>query len=250
MQVLDVYNFLNEIAPVGTALSFDNVGILVGDPSKEVKKAVVCLDCTPKVLELAVKESAELIITHHPIIFEPLKSLIKGEDNVVYGCIENGVSVISMHTNLDVAVGGVNDCLANALELVDVQNIVDDEGFCFKKGALKSTMSTTELADYVKQKLGGNVRFTAVEKQIKTVAVCGGSGGSELSLAMQNADAFITADVKHNLFIEAISKDYPLLDAGHYHTENVVVKPLIQKLSKGLNDVEFLEFNSEIIKTL
>ena len=135
MQVLDVYNFLNEIAPVGTALSFDNVGILVGDPSKEVKKAVVCLDCTPKVLELAVKESAELIITHHPIIFEPLKSLIKGEDNVVYGCVENGVSVISMHTNLDVAVGGVNDCLANALELVDVQNIVDDEGFCFRKGS-------------------------------------------------------------------------------------------------------------------
>ena len=120
MQVLDIYNFLNEIAPVNTALDFDNVGILVGDPQKAVKKVVVCLDCTPQVVKMAVSKSAELIITHHPVIFEPLKSVVKSESNVVYDCLVNGISVISMHTNLDSSVGGVNDCLARILELENV----------------------------------------------------------------------------------------------------------------------------------
>lgn len=250
MKVLDVYNFLNDLAPVSTALEYDNVGILVGAPDKEVKRAVVCLDCTPQVIKLACESSAELIITHHPVIFEPLKSLVKSESNVVYSCIENGISVISMHTNLDVAVGGVNDCLANALELENIEPLADDEGFCFRKGTLKTEMSTNQFAEFVKQKLGGNVRYTAVEKNIKTVSVCGGSGGSELETAMKSSDAFITADIKHNVFITAIANNYPLFDAGHFHTERVIIKPLTKALSEGIKTIEFIEFNNDVIKTL
>ena len=250
MLVLDIYNFLNKTAPTECALPYDNVGILVGDPNKEVKKAIVCLDCTPLAVKKAVEVGAELIITHHPIIFEPLKSVVKSDGNVVYSCIENGISVISMHTNLDVASGGVNDRLANALELYNVESVTDDEGFSFKKGYLQSEMSSSELAKYVKQKLGGNVRYTAGEKIIKTVCVCGGSGGSELSLAIKNADAFITADVKHNVFIDAVSKGYTLLDAGHFHTENVVVKPLAEMLNSELYGVEFTAFSGDEIKTV
>lgn len=250
MRVSDIYDFLNDIAPVQSALSCDNVGILVGDPNANVSKAVVALDCTPATVKKAMDENAELIITHHPVIFEPLKSVVKEEGNVVYECLVNGISVISMHTNLDVAVGGVNDHLANTLGLLNVQSVMDDEGFSFRMGELKKEMSADEFAEYIKSRLGGCVRYTDGGKSIKTVAVCGGSGGSELSLAMENADAFVTADVKHNVFIEAASKDYTLCDAGHYHTENVVVNPLVKVLSEKFNNVKFIAFNGGEIKTL
>lgn len=250
MKVLDIFNLINGMAPIETALSFDNVGILVGDPEAEVKKAVVALDCTPAVVRKALDERAELIITHHPVIFEPLKSVVKSEGNVVYDCLVNGIAVISMHTNLDVAKGGVNDCLARALELCDIQSVVDDEGFSFRKGTLKTEMTADELANYIKEKLGGTVRYTTCKNSIKTVCVCGGSGGSELTLAMECADAFVTADVKHNLFIEASAKDFPLFDAGHFHTENVVIDPLAKELSKKIEKLEFIAFSGNEIKTL
>ena len=250
MKVSDIYDSLNAIAPSETALSFDNVGILVGDPNTEVQKSVVALDCTPAVVKKAVAENAQLIITHHPVIFEPLKSVVKGNGNVVYDCIQNGISVISMHTNLDVAAGGVNDCLAKALELENIQTVTDDEGFSFRMGSLKTEMSATKLAEYVKARLGGNIRYTDGEKAIKTISVCGGSGGSELYFAMQSSDALVTADVKHNVFIEAASKGYTLLDAGHFHTENVIVNPLAEALNEKIKDVEFIAFNGKEIKTL
>ena len=151
MKVSDIYDFLNVIAPSETALSFDNVGILVGDPSTEVQKSVVALDCTPAVVKKAVAENAQLIITHHPVIFEPLKSVVKGNGNVVYDCIQNGISVISMHTNLDVAAGGVNDCLAKALELEQIEEYFDGTKPIGRKG--KSKISDgVEFAELIKKK--------------------------------------------------------------------------------------------------
>lgn len=250
MLVSDIYSVINKMAPSENALPFDNVGILLGDPEAEVKKAIVALDCTPATVKKAINEGAELIITHHPVIFDPLKSVVKSEGNVVFSCLTNGISVISMHTNLDVAVGGVNDCLAAALELCDVQAITDAEGFSFRMGSLKAEMSASELAEYVKQQLGGNVRYTDGKKSIKTVCVCGGSGSGELFVAMNIADALITADVKHNVFIEAASKGFTLLDAGHFHTENVVIAPLSKLLNEKIQNVEFISFNGEEIKTV
>ncbi|MBE6761336.1 MAG: Nif3-like dinuclear metal center hexameric protein [Ruminococcaceae bacterium] len=250
MKVSDIYGIINQIAPYELALSFDNVGILLGNPEAKVNKAIVCLDCTPNAVKKAIKENAELIITHHPIIFEPLKSVVKSDGNVVYDCLVNGISVISMHTNLDVAIGGVNDQLAKALKLENIQTVTDDEGFSFRKGELKENMSADALAEYVKASLGGNVRYTDGGKNIKTVAVCGGSGGSELIFAMNSADAFVTADVKHKIFIEANAKGFTLLDAGHFHTENVIVNPLTELLNKQINGVQFITFNGNEIKTV
>lgn len=250
LKVLDIYNLLNQMAPTNAALSYDNVGLLVGDQQNQVTKAVVTLDCTPAAVDYAIGQSAELIISHHPVIFDPLKSVTNQKGKVVYSCLKNNISVISMHTNLDVADGGVNDCLAAALGLFDVTSVIDEEGFSFRKGNLKKTMTADQLAKHIKNTLGGNVRYTDGGKKITTVAVCGGSGGSELVLAMENADAFITADVKHNLFISAAENEYSLFDAGHFHTENVVVIPLAERLGKSLTQVEFLPFNGEEIKTV
>jgi dinuclear metal center YbgI/SA1388 family protein len=250
MIVLDIYNVLNNMAPSELALSFDNVGLLVGDPHAEVKKAIVALDCTPATVQKAIDQKAELIITHHPVIFEPLKTVVKGKGNVVYSCLTNGISVISMHTNLDVCEDGVNDSLAKALGLTSVVSVTDDEGFSFRMGELENEMSADEFAAYIKARLGGTVRYTCGKKGIKKVCVCGGSGGSELDLAMKNAHAFVTADVKHNVFIEASAKEFPIFDAGHFHTENVVINPLAKILNKKIPSVEFIAFSGEEIKTL
>lgn len=250
MKVSDIYNIINNMAPVEFALSYDNVGILLGDPEAEVTKAIVCLDATVAAVKKAVAEKAELIITHHPVIFDPVKSIVKQSGNIVYECLAKGVSVISMHTNLDSCEDGVNVCLAEILGLENITPVTDDEGFAFRKGNLKNQMSADELALLVKERLGGNVRYTDGEKLIKTVCVCGGAGGSLLSLAMDNADAFVTADVKHNVFVEADAKGFTLLDGGHFHTENVVINPLTGLLNSKIKDVKFIAFNGKEIKTV
>ena len=250
MKVKDIFEIINSFAPVESALSFDNAGILVGDPSGEVKTALVCLDCTPAAVKKAKNEGAELIITHHPVIFSPLKKVVAEKGNVVYDCIKNGIAVISMHTNLDTAKGGVNDCLARALNLKNISPITDEEEFSFRKGELEKEMSAEGLARYVKSILGGVIRFTDGGTPVKSVAVCGGSGAGSLNIAMENADAFITADIKHNVFIEAAARGYTLLDAGHFHTENVVVEPLSKWLFEKSKTVKFIPFKGNEIKTI
>lgn len=249
MKIKDILNKLNEMAPFSLALSYDNSGFLIGDSEGDVKKAIVALDCTPAVVDEAIKEKAELIITHHPVIFDPLKSVTAQSNKVVYSCLANKIAVISVHTNLDSADGGVNDSLANALELKNIQKIEGDEGFLFRYGELENTMSADELAERIKIKLGGVVRYTNSLKPIKTVAVCGGSGGDFLELAMNKADAFITADVKHKLLIKASANDYSLFDAGHFHTEDTVIEPFVKALADKMPSVLFKPYHLGEIKT-
>ena len=113
MQINDIFEFLNRLYPVSTACDFDNVGLLVGDGNATLNKALISLDCTLKTVEKAIQEDCQLIITHHPVIFDPLKRVNCG--SVVYELIKSGISVISMHTNLDIGDGGVNDSLCISL---------------------------------------------------------------------------------------------------------------------------------------
>lgn len=248
MTVKEIYEILKSIAPEELALSYDNVGLLVGDGESKVSKVLVSLDCTPAAVSVAAEQGAELIISHHPVIFDPLKSVTAGD--VVYECLKHGISVLSAHTNLDSANSGVNHHLAKALGLKNVSVITDDENFSFRKGELADEMSADGLARYVKSRLGGVVRYTDGGKMIKTVAVCGGSGGSLLKLAMKNADAFITADVKHNVLIEAAKENFSIFDAGHFHTENVIVEPLTEELKALAPTVSFTAFCGKEIKTV
>ena len=229
MTVQEIFDFLNEKYPVGTACDFDNVGILVGDPQGEVSRVTVALDCTKTAIKFAEKNGCELMVTHHPVIFDPLKTVTA--DSVVYDLIASGISVISMHTNLDVGAGGVNDRLCEALALSDIGKFVCEDGYQLNSGALPRSMSGEELAGYLKEKLGGAVTYIQTDKRIKTVAVCSGSGGRYLQDAQSNGfDALITADIKHDVLIAASNADFPLFDAGHFQTEDVVVEPLASTL--------------------
>lgn len=235
MKVIDIYNFLDSIAPFNTALPFDNAGLLVGEDQKEVKKIGVVLDVTPEALDFAQKHDIDLIVSHHPVIFHPLKALTA--DSVQYKLAAGGVSVISAHTNLDAAVGGVNDALCETLELHDVSPLADPqtEGFppMGRKGRLDRQMSCEDFAKLVSQKLCTKAKTVISHKKIQTVAVCGGAGEDFILPAVKSgADALVTADIKHHNLLLAKSLGLCLIDAGHFETENVVVPRLAKRISE------------------
>lgn len=239
MTVQNILDFLNEKFPTDSACDFDNVGLLVGDPDTEVQNAVVALDCTPSAINIAVNKGAQLIITHHPIIFNPLKQVLAG--SAVYHVIKSGISVISMHTNLDVGIGGVNDCLSSALSLNNVTKVAAEDGYLLNTGELTSPLYPDDLAVYIKKKLGGAVKYFGADKEIKRVLLCSGSGGSYLSEVLRhNCDALITADVKHNQFLDAERLGISLFDAGHFDTEDVVTEPLKELLQAQFPNIAFI----------
>lgn len=246
MTVKNIFDFLNCLYPESLACSFDNVGLLIGDGEKQVKKVLISLDCTLDTVKKAVQNGCELIITHHPVIFSPLKNILAG--SIQFELIKNGISVISMHTNLDVADGGVNDCLCNALGLKNIKTITANDGYVLKMGSI-SPVSADKLAEHIKEKLGGCVKFVDGQKPIGNVLVCSGSGGEFISEAVKNgADALITADIKHHQFLEAKDSDISLFDAGHFNTEDVVIEPLFKILSKEFPEITFITDHTTFIK--
>lgn len=248
MTVNNVLEYLKEKYPLDTACDFDNVGLLVGDGNASVTKAVVCLDCDINTVNYAKSMGAELVITHHPVIFSGLKSVTKG--TVVYELIKNGISVISMHTNLDIAVGGVTERLCEAIGLTNVKEFTAHDGFMIRE-AVCPINNAYDLACHIKQRLGGAVRYADSGRPINRVLVCSGSGSDFVADVITDGfDALIAADIKHNIFISAINAGVSVFDAGHYNSENVIVKPLRCELSDTFSDIEFTAFNNEKIKSV
>ena len=209
----------------------------------------MALDCTASAIKAAIKNNCELIITHHPVIFDPLKTVLAG--NTVFELVKNGISVISMHTNLDIAVSGVNDCLCYALEFNNFEKRPANDGYLLNFTELDTPVSADELARHIKEKLGGSVKFTDSGKSIKKIALCSGSGGGyAFDTAVLGCDALITADVKHNIFIDSERLGISVFDAGHFNTEDVVTEPLKDLLSQEFKDIRFLTDRFSGIKTV
>ncbi len=243
----EIYEYINSFAPFNTQLDFDNAGFLIGDKNDTFLGGIVTLDVTDSTIDYAISKGANLIVSHHPIIFEPLKSITAND--LVYKLIKNGISVISAHTNLDMADGGVNDELCSVLDLQDIKPILPEgDVYSARLGFLKRPLTSDEFASLLKEKLGGNIKYVG-DGEIKSVAVCSGSGGSLLyDITNHNPDAFVTADVKHNVFLDASHLDISLYDCGHFNTEDIIVKPLCKKLNARFG--YFYEHHGKEIKTL
>ena len=248
MKVKDILSYLENLYSPDTACDFDNVGLLTGDSNCVLSGAVVALDCDISTIEFAKKIGANLIITHHPVIFEPLKSVT--EKDIVFNLIKNGISVISMHTNLDVGDGGVNDTLCEILNLSNVKTYTAADGYLLKCG-FTDIKSADAFAALMKERLGGVIKYVVGNRPINNVLVCSGSGGNYVDEAISGGfDALVTADVKHHQFISAINSGISLFDGGHYNTENIVIPPLCKRLKQAFKDISFTEFSSEKIKFL
>ncbi len=235
MTVKDIYDYLNLIAPFNTAEEWDNCGLNVGSFNKVVKKIYIALDVTNAVLEDAKSFGADLVITHHPMIFNPVSQILC--DSLVYKAVASGMSFIASHTCLDKADGGVNHCLANKVGIKSLKTSENDE---FLKYGEIEPCTAEEFAKKIKSALGGAVSFTDEGKTIKTVALCSGGGGDLVAEAKKiGADAFLTGEAKHHEYL--YSKDFgiSMFVAGHFETENVVCEYLYNSLTEKFgNEIE------------
>ena len=252
--VTHIYDAIDRLAPFWLTMDFDNTGILVGDRNREVSCALLALDCTPAVVEQAKQLGAQLIVTHHPVIFHPLKRV--NEDAVVYQLIRSDIAVISAHTNLDIAQGGVNDALVNAIGLRDCRGLelLNEQtgAWLGRIGTLPEPLSPEAFAAHVKSCLNAaSVKFAAAPRAIHTVALCSGSGADCLDAAISaGADALLTSEVKQHEYLAAAAAGISIFDAGHFDTEDIVIEPLRDYLAKEIPDVHFFTTHRSAIQAI
>lgn len=233
----DIFHALCEMAPLTLQMDFDNAGFLLGRKEAEVSRVLLSLDLTPAVVQEAVEQSAQLVITHHPLIFRPIRSVCNEK---LLRLVENGIAVISMHTNLDIAHGGVNDVLLECLGGTGDEPL-DDAG-CGRIGELPQAMSMTDFAQHCKEMLQANgLRYYDAGRPVQKLAVMGGAGGDCVNLAFdRGCDTYVTADIKYDRFLEAAELGLNLIDAGHYCTEAPVMPVLCRRLQALFPQIDFL----------
>lgn len=233
--ILEIEDFCRAIAPYETADDWDNVGLLVGAADDAVGKILLALDITPEAIEEAHKIGAELIVSHHPVIFDPLRAL--APDEPAYLLAKYGIAALCLHTNLDRAAQGVNTCLAQALGLKNTAFYPQDY---LLVGEPESPMTADAFAAFVKERLNApSVRYT--DGSVTRVAVSSGGGGEGVELFKQYGfDAFVTGELKHHHYLWAVSHGVAAFDAGHFSTENVVIGPLRELLAAAFPETVFV----------
>ncbi len=230
---------LDSIAPFSLQCEWDNSGLVV-DSGQDIENILLCLDVTPSVIAEAVSRHANLIISHHPIIFNPLSSI--AHTNPVYSLCRHTISCIAMHTNLDAAQGGVNDRLAELLGMMNT-SVFEDLG---RVGELKRDYSAEELAKKASVLLNCTPRFLNGQRPIRTLAVVGGSCSMVEQAYKIGADCLLTGEVKHNDWLTAERLGISLVEAGHFSTEWPIVEVLYDKLYEMFDRSEIECFVSAV----
>lgn len=238
--VREIESFLYGWAPRELAESWDNVGLLVGDPEAAVERVLVALDITPQVAEEALERGCQLIVAHHPVMncaWHPVQT-IRADDRqgrTLTALLRGGVAAICMHTNLDAAEGGVNDQLAKALGLTDT--IPLNEQKIGRIGTLSCEKPLEQFLHDVVKSLGcRGLRYRSGGRPVRRVAVGGGACGEYIPQALaQGCDTFVTSDLRYNDFLD--TQGLNLIDAGHFPTEDVVCAEVVRRLQKAFPDI-------------
>ncbi|MBR5614989.1 MAG: Nif3-like dinuclear metal center hexameric protein [Clostridia bacterium] len=236
IRLSNIMEELEKIAPSELKFPWDNVGLLVGDEAQKISRVFVCLDITAENVKAAAEFGADLIVSHHPLIFEPLRSVTASDvtGSIVRELIKNNISAFCMHTSFDMADGGMNDLLAQKLGLENVrkftaQECIDTNGEKLdgigRVGSLDVPQTMEDFLEQVKDALCCKaIKYTGdLDDRIQTVALCSGSGGSEMYAAYHSgADVYVTADLKHDHGRIASEIGLNMIDAGHFETENII----------------------------
>ncbi len=251
MTVGDILKYLEGLAPSYMKMDWDNAGLLCGRQKQEVKTILVALDPFESVCREAAEVGADLLVTHHPLIFVAPNSIT--DDTSIGRSIlflaQKGISAINAHTNLDCAPGGVNDCLAAGLGLQNVE-VIDPSGVT-EDGTPWGLLRGGEIEEQpldcflkaVKNALGcEGLRYTEGTRPVHRVAVGGGScAGAVREVFDAGYDTFVTADVKYNQFWDAHDLGLNLVDAGHFHTEDPVCAYLAEKLRERFPEIQVIQ---------
>lgn len=257
MRVKDILDILNRIAPFKLAEEWDNVGLLTGDPEREITSVLLGLDPTDALLDEAIADGTNTIITHHPLIFHPLHAITTTEPTgrIVEKALTNRINMIACHTNLDSAQNGVSDVLAEALGLGKTTALVLEDPASGtgigRIGNFPEYIERSVFLDRLFQIL--NVEGVQVAGQIPDkilrVAVCGGSGSDFAETAYRNgADVYISAEIKHSTARWAQECGFCIIDGTHYATEQPIIKDLASRLRQVV-DAEDLKITIHETRT-
>ena len=237
--VKEIEALLNELAPVETAESYDNVGSLVGSRDALVSNILVALDCTADVIKEARELGANLIVVHHPLMFHSRKNLLEedAEGKVLCELVRSRLSLIAAHTNLDQTELSGSACCARLLHL---SNIRKASAYLFL-GEFEKPLHAKEAEKRIQQALAFPVRcYGDGERQISTLAIAGGADDGDWETAKAlGAQALLTGEVRHHNALAASMSGFVLFDGGHYGTEAPLVPALAEYLQIRLNDVEY-----------
>ncbi len=254
MRCLEVMEKLEELSPSMYAEKWDNVGLLVGRKEKEVRRIYVVLDAKTSVIEKAIAWKADLILTHHPMIFSPLKSITADHfiGRRVLKLIQEDICLYSMHTNFDVM--GMADAAADEIGLkkrkvldITYEDEIAKEGFG-RVGMLPQIMTLSECATFIKDKFHiPSVRvFGPLDAELEYAAISPGSGKSEIEPAIRaGADVLITGDIDHHDGLDAVERGLYVIDAGHFGLEQIFMPYIRDYIHREMSDMEIMIDDSE-----
>lgn len=236
--VQELVDILCGFAPPETAEAWDNVGLLVGRRQAPVTRVLMALDVTKNVICEAEAMQAQLIVTHHPLMFHARNRLTDAEPEgeMLLMLCEKGIALCSMHTNLDKAAGGVNDALMQAVGFGGAQG----EGL-LRTAQMPQGMTIDALAAQVGAGLGAQVKVYGKKAgACKMLACCSGAGGDEIDAAVEaGADVFLTGEIKHHEALHAMQRGICVMEAGHYETERPVMETLSKALQNACDAVQY-----------
>ena len=243
MTVAELYAYLNELIPTSLSCDWDNDGLMCcPDPEKPVKKVLVALDITAAVVEQAVAGDYDVVLSHHPLVFRPLKSVQPANPvaKKVIRLLLAGISAMSFHTRLDAVEGGVNDVLASRLGLENVIPFGNGEETIGRIGSLPSPMGAADFAKHLKAVTGADtVTLSDAGREVLRVALLGGSGADDVGAAARaGADTYVTGELGHHYLTDAPEGSMNLLVAGHFHTENPVCERLAELVKQADASIE------------
>ncbi|MCL1844227.1 MAG: Nif3-like dinuclear metal center hexameric protein [Defluviitaleaceae bacterium] len=234
-----IIKIMNEWAPENRADEWDNVGLLIGDAGQVVHKILVALDVTEAVVNEAVTGGFDFIISHHPLVYNPIKRVTSADSTgrKMIALIKHGIGCFCAHTNLDKAVGGVNDCLAKKIGISPAEPLIaEEDGFGIGRvGYLNEGIPFLQLVSHVKNALNlKNIRFSGnPEKIVKKIGMCGGDGSSSRYIGAaieKNCDAYITGDLRYHCVQDALESGIALIDITHYCGEIIVIDAIVSRL--------------------
>ena len=249
--MIKVNNIIKEmelLAPTYLKEDFDNVGLMVGDKNKEVKKVLLALDCTLKVIEEAKKENVELIITHHPLIFKRPSSITTDtlQGKKIIELIKNDISLYSSHTNLDSVENGLNDTIVSILGFDNFKilekNKRDDKAGLGRIVSLNESIQLEDLISKIKKSLNiNNLRVVKGKDKVNKIAIINGSGQNFIGKAVAlGADCIITGDTTYHFASDYKEMEISILDVGHFASEQITFFNVMENLKEKFKDVEFI----------
>lgn len=236
MKIKDIIKFLEERFPLSLQEDWDNSGLQIGNIENDLTNIMISLDLDEQTIQKAKEKSCNLIINHHPFLFSSIKSIDLNEEKgkIIKDLIKNDITVFAMHTNLDIAKGGVNDNLAKLLELRDISNLDTNNENPMARFGYTDEITAYDFSKYIKDKLNckGLILYGDKDKKIEKVALCGGAGSDFINDAIQKGcDLIVTSDVKYHEVIDNCKK-INIVDPGHFASENHIIymiKDLLEK---------------------